>query len=123
MLGNTSKTWCFAWVVLLAVMNLTGCEQKTTPTREASDYPQARLQYQEDAAQELIEALEAGVEDIKAEGGVVPPGYYAQIGLLYFNLGKTEEMRHRIKAEQDPFLDSTAEMNDLMNRAMTARTP
>ena len=117
MMGNALRTWCLAWGVLLTGMTLTGCKQKPERSPEDSYYPPAHLQYQEDAAQEQIEALEADVEDIKAQGGVVPPGYYAQLGLLYFNLGKTEQMRQRLKAEQDPFPESTAEMNDLMNNA------
>src|ERR1700712_3521642 len=103
MMGNTSRIWCLVWGVLLTGMTLTGCKQKPQRPPEYSYYPPAHLQYQADAAQEQIEALEADVEDIKAEGGVVPPGYYAQLGLLYFNLGKTEQMRQRLKAEQDPF--------------------
>lgn len=120
MKGNASKTWCLAWLVLLTILILTGCRQK--PERSAWDgySPPAHLQYQEDAAQEQIEALEAEVEDIKGQGGVVPPGYYAQLGLLYFSLGKTEQMRQRLKAEQDPFPESTTFMNDLMNNAKTA---
>jgi hypothetical protein len=122
-MGNTSKTWCLAWGVLLTGMSLTGCHQKVVRPPDDSFYPPAHLQYQADAAQEQIEALEADVEDIEAEGGVVPPGYYAQLGLLYFNLGKTEQLRQRLKAEQDPFPESTAEMNELMNHAKTAEYP
>lgn len=123
MMGNTSRTRCLAWGVLLTVMTLMGCKQK--PERPAWDgySPPAHLQYQEDAAQEQIGALEADVADIKAQGGVVPPGYYAQIGLLYFSLGKTAQMRQRLKAEQDPFPDSTAFMNVLMNNARSAEPP
>jgi hypothetical protein len=123
MMGNASKTWCLAWLVLLTVMTLMGCRQKPERPTADSFYPPAHLQYQADAAQEQIEALEADVEDIKAQGGVVPPGYYAQLGLLYFSLGKTEQMRQPLKAEQDPFADATADMNDLMNNAKTAEPP
>ncbi|WP_191624795.1 DUF4810 domain-containing protein [Pseudomonas fluorescens] len=104
-------------------MILTGCKQKPERPPEDSYYPAAHLQYQEDAAQELIEILEADVEDIKAEGGVVPAGYYAQLGLLYFNLGKTEQMRQRLTAEQDPYPESTAAMNELMNNAKATGRP
>ncbi|VVP60530.1 DUF4810 domain-containing protein [Pseudomonas fluorescens] len=123
MKGNTSRTGCLAWGVLLTVMTLPGCKQKPERPPEDSYYPPEHLQYQEDAAQEQIEALEADVGDIKAQGGVVPPGYYAQLGLLYFNLGKTEQMRQRLKEEQDPFPESTAFMNDLMSHAKSAGHP
>ncbi|MDR6919074.1 hypothetical protein J2X66_005979 [Pseudomonas sp. 3296] len=123
MMGSSSRIGCLAWVVLLMVTALTGCKQKPERPPEDGYYPPAHLQYQEDAAQEQIEALEADVEDIKAEGGVVPPGYYAQLGLLYFNLGKTEQNRQRLTAEQDPFSDSTAAMNELMNKAKASGRP
>ena len=123
MMGNTLKTWCIARLVLLTVMTLTGCKQKPERPTAVSYSSPTHLQYQADAAQEQIEDLEADVEDIKAQGGVVPPGYYAQLGLLYFSLGKTEQLRQRLKAEQDPFADATADMNDLMNNANTAEAP
>ncbi|PWK27714.1 hypothetical protein C7534_1422 [Pseudomonas sp. OV226] len=123
MKGNTSRTWCLAWGMLLTVMTLPGCTQKPERTAWSGYTPPVNLQYQEDAAQELIEVLEADVEDIKAQGGVVPPGYYAQLGLLYFSLGNTEQMRQRLTAEQDPFPDSTADMNELMNTARAEGAP
>lgn len=123
MMSNTSRTWCLVWGVLLSILTLMGCKQKPERPRWDGYSPPVYLQYQDDALQEQIEALEADVEDIKAEGGVVPPGYYAQLGLLYFSLGKTEQLRQRLKAEQDPFSDATAFMNDLMNNAKTAEPP
>ncbi len=123
MMGYTPRIWFLAWVVQLTVMTLKGCTQKPDQSPEDSYSAPAHLQHQDDAAQVQIRALEADVEDIKAQGGVVPPGYYAQLGLLYFSQGKTEQMRQRLKAEQDPFTDSTADMNDLMNNAKTAEPP
>jgi len=123
MMGNTSKTLCLAWGVLLTVMALLGCQQQPERAPEASYYPPAHLQYQADAAQEQIDALEVDIEDIRAQGGVVPSGYYEQLGQLYFSLGQTEQLRQRLKAEQDPFPDSTAVMNELMNNAKAVEHP
>lgn len=123
MLGNTTRSWLLLWGALLTVMTLKGCTAKTAPSPQVSYPPSVHLQYQEDAAQEQIEALEVDVEDIKAEGGVVPPGYYAQLGLLYFSLSKAEQMRQRMRAQEDPFADATACMNELMDDAESVEPP
>jgi hypothetical protein len=119
----TSRTRYLAGGVLLTILTVAGCKQKPELPIAGSYSLPAHLQYREDAAQEQIEALEGDVEDIKAQGGVVPPGYYAQLGLLYFNLGETEQIRQRLTADQDPFPDSTAEMNELMNHAKATGHP
>ncbi|PWK28107.1 hypothetical protein [Pseudomonas sp. OV226] len=53
MKGNTSRTWCFAWGMLLTVMTLLGCTPKPERSAWSGYTPPANLQYQEDAAQEL----------------------------------------------------------------------
>lgn len=123
MMGNTSRMWCLVFGMLLTAITLMGCSQKAVLPPENGYSSTAHLQYQEDAVQEQIEALEIGIADIKAQGGLVPPGYYAQLGLLYFSLSKTEQLRQRPKVEQDPFADATAYMNELMNNAKTAELP
>lgn len=105
MKGNTSRAGCLAGGILATILTVAGCQKELDRPFESSDSPSVHTQYQGDAAQEQIETLEASVEDIKAEGGVVPPGYYTQLGLLYFSLGKSEQQRQRLKAEQDPFAD------------------
>lgn len=122
-MGNTSRTWLLLWGALLAVMTFKGCIQKTQSSPEQSDASAAQLQYQADAAQEQIEALEMNVADFKAQGEAVPPGYYAQLGLLYFSLSNAEQGRQRLSAAQDPFADATAQMNELMDNARSVQSP
>lgn len=123
MLGNTTRTWFLLWGALLTVMTLKGCTEKTASSPEVSHASLAYLQYQVDALQEQIEALEINVADLKAQGESVPPGYYAQLGLLYFSLSKTEQSRQRFSAEQDPFEDATARMNELMDNVESVEPP
>lgn len=122
-MGNTSRTWLLLWGALLAVMTFKGCIQKTESFPELSSASAVQLQYQADAAQEQIEALEMNVADLKAQGEAVPPGYYAQLGLLYFSLSNAEQGRQPLSADQDPFADATAQMNELMDSAKSVQSP
>ncbi|WP_423193042.1 DUF4810 domain-containing protein [Cupriavidus sp. H18C2] len=70
-----------------------------------------------------ITALESGLEKIKAKGGSVPPGYHAQLGMLYLNVGKGDQMVKEFQTEKTLFPESTPYMDFLMRNVKTDARP
>lgn len=66
-----------------------------------------------------ITALEGGLEKIKARGGAVPPGYHAQLGMLYLNVGKGDQMVNEFQTEKSLFPESAPYMDFLMRNMKT----
>ena len=54
----------------------------------------------ESSKEEQAIALERDLEKIKAKNGAVPPGYHAQLGLLYSSLGKDDQMIQQLRTER-----------------------
>ncbi|MEM5275114.1 DUF4810 domain-containing protein [Cupriavidus taiwanensis] len=61
-----------------------------------------------------ITALESGLQKIQAQSGSVPPGYHAQLGLLYLNVGKGEQMIKEFQTEKTLFPESAPYMDFLL---------
>ncbi|MDK2657878.1 DUF4810 domain-containing protein [Cupriavidus consociatus] len=61
-----------------------------------------------------VAALEAGLQKIQAKGGAVPPGYHAQLGMLYLNLGKPDQMVSQFQTEKTLFPEATPYMDFLL---------
>lgn len=61
-----------------------------------------------------ITALESGLQKIKAQSGAVPPGYHAQLGMLYLNIGKGDQMVKEFQTEKTLFPESTPYMDFLL---------
>lgn len=99
---------------------MTGCKQQVKLPQWDGYTPPVFPDYRGDVVQAQIATLEADIEDYEAHDLDVPPGYYAQLGLLYFSLGRTEQLRQRIKAEDDLFSASIDYyMDALMKNAPT----
>ncbi|MBB2919184.1 DUF4810 domain-containing protein [Cupriavidus alkaliphilus] len=70
-----------------------------------------------------ITALESGLQKIKAQSGSVPPGYHAQLGMLYLNIGKGDQMIKEFQTEKTLFPESTPYMDFLLRNVNSdART-
>ncbi|WER49148.1 DUF4810 domain-containing protein [Cupriavidus sp. WKF15] len=66
-----------------------------------------------------ITALEAGLQKIQAKGGAVPPGYHAQLGMLYLNTGKGDQMVKEFQTEKTLFPEATPYMDFLLRNVKT----
>jgi len=62
-------------------------------------------------------ALESGLQKIQATGGTVPPGYHAQLGMLYLGLGKDDQMAKQFQTEKTLFPESAQYMDFLLKNA------
>lgn len=109
-----------AWMVLACAAALSACS--TTPARQPlyhwGDYPAqiyVRLKG-EGSAQEQIALLEATREVARAKGLALPPGFNAHLGLLYAELGQTDQFAEKITAEKTDFPEATSFMDFLLKR-------
>ncbi|MGC0151521.1 DUF4810 domain-containing protein [Chromobacterium vaccinii] len=64
--------------------------------------------------QKQIATLEEGLEKIRAKGNQAPPGYHAQLGMLYAATGHTDQMVKEFQTEKQLFPESASYMDFLM---------
>jgi hypothetical protein len=116
-MGKSIKSWRLATTGVLACLLLAGCAQQK-PLYQWEGYQQQVYQYLKgEPKEQQIEVLEADLQKIKAQDGAVPPGYHAQLGLLYSSLGKDDQMVQQFQTEKALFPESATYMDFLLNNA------
>lgn len=116
-MGRCIKSWRLATTGVLACLLLAGCAQQKT-LYQWEGYQQQVYQYLKgEPKEQQIEVLEADLQKIKAQDGAVPPGYHAQLGLLYSSLGKDDQMVQQFQTEKALFPESATYMDFLLNNA------
>jgi len=103
--------------LLLGSLLLVGCNAPKPLYQWESYQPQVYGYLKGDSKEEQVTALERDLEKIKAKNGAVPPGYHAQLGLLYSGLGKDDQMMQQFRTEKALFPESAAYMDFLMSNA------
>ena len=66
--------------------------------------------------EQQLEKLEADYQKARAANKPVPPGYNAQVGFLYFQLGKTDQALKSFETEVALFPESKIYMDRLIER-------
>ncbi|ANC01076.1 MULTISPECIES: DUF4810 domain-containing protein [Pseudomonas] len=113
----TRSAWRTGAGLLLASALLVGCNSQKPLYQWESYQPQVREYFNDQSKEEQVIALERDLEKIKAKNGAVPPGYHAQLGLLYSSLGKDDQMIQQFRTEKALFPESAAYMDFLMKNA------
>lgn len=72
-----------------------------------------------ESKEQQVIALESGLQKIQAKGGAAPPGYHAQLGMLYLNLGKDDQMVKEFQTEKTLFPEATPYMDFLLRNVKT----
>ncbi|MCG8295920.1 DUF4810 domain-containing protein [Pseudomonas entomophila] len=103
--------------LVLGGILLAGCNGQKSLYQWESYQPQVYGYLKGDSKEEQVIALERDLEKIKAKNGAVPPGYHAQLGLLYSSLGKDDQMIQQFRTEKALFPESAAYMDFLMSNA------
>ncbi|WP_296235007.1 DUF4810 domain-containing protein [Pseudomonas sp. UBA4617] len=103
--------------LVLGSILLAGCNAPKPLYQWESYQPQVYGYLKGDSKEEQVTALERDLEKIKAKNGAVPPGYHAQLGLLYSSLGKDDQMIQQFRTEKALFPESATYMDFLMNNA------
>ncbi len=66
--------------------------------------------------EEQLNNLEHDYQVARADDKPVPPGFHAQVGYLYFQLGKVDQALHSFETEKTLFPESTIYMDRLIAR-------
>jgi hypothetical protein len=89
---------------------LAGCATRSPPLYQWGNYEE--LIYTSYAApgnvpaEKQVEILEADYQKARADNRRMPPGWHAQLGFLYFQLGKADQARQELMTEKAEFPES-----------------
>jgi len=83
------------------------------------DYQQQVYQHfktEGNSSEEQIAALEQGIVKARANGGAMPPGYHAHLGMLYARIGKHDQVVQSFETEKTLFPESSGYIDFLLNK-------
>lgn len=107
---------CRIAAILLAGAVLAGCASTPRPLYQWADYQSNVYEYfKGQSAEQQILAMEENIQQARAQGGTLPPGYHAHLGLLYGNAGRDDQMVQQFQAEKERFPESGPYMDFLLN--------
>lgn len=105
-------------VTVLLVAALTGCASRQPTLYYWGSYENQIYALYDDAGQTLIAeqiiGMEADYQRASATNKPVPPGFYAHLGLLYFQSGKTDQALQSFEAEKALYPESATFMDRLI---------
>ncbi|SEN02184.1 hypothetical protein SAMN04487857_108213 [Pseudomonas sp. ok272] len=117
---NTYLAWPLMALTLSGSALLVGCSSPKTLYQWESYQPQVYEYFKgEEPKEAQAEALERDLQKIKSTGSTPPPGYHAQLGLLYSSLGKDDQMVQELRTEKALFPESGPFMDFLLKNAKT----
>lgn len=102
-----------------AAMLLSGCAANNPPPLyQWTGYQPAVYDYLKGgkAPQEQIDALEKSLQEIRSKAHTPPPGFHAQLGMLYANVGNDTQAMQEFEAEKELFPESSTYMDFLMKK-------
>ncbi len=104
--------------LIISTLLLAGCVTQPQPLYHWGDYqPQVYGHFTKDKSpQEQITSLEAGLEEARAKGKPVPPGYLAHLGILHAQAERPEQMRKYFEAEKNQYPESAAYIDFLLRK-------
>ena len=70
----------------------------------------------EGSYEEQIAVLEKGLQKMRARGQTPAPGYHAQLGLLYAQLGRSDQVVQQFTSEAELFPESRPFMDFLLKQ-------
>lgn len=103
----------------ILISALTGCASSNKNIYQWEAYQPQTLEYlkgNSEGSEKKIGELEAGLEKIKSNNNVPPPGYHAFLGFLYGETGKGDLMLKELSEEKALFPESSTYMNFIMRK-------
>lgn len=103
--------------VLVLFAALTGCATKPQPLYSWNGYSDHVYSYlKHDASPEAqVLSMEEGIQKANAAQRMLPPGYYAHLGLMYMNAGRTDQALSAWEHEKRSFPESAPYIDYLIN--------
>ncbi|MDH1056579.1 DUF4810 domain-containing protein [Aquipseudomonas alcaligenes] len=99
---------------------LTGCVNQPQSLYYWNGYQEqvyARFKGEGSSPQEQVAALEASLQEARAQDRALPPGFHAHLGMLYAELGKLDQVRQQFETEKTLFPESAPYMDLLLRNA------
>jgi hypothetical protein len=115
---NERKAIALAPVIAASAL-LTGCAARHDPSlyQWGAYQPQVYEYFKGQKEPEAqIDALEKSLQQIRAKGDMPPPGFHAQLGMLYAGVDKSGQAMQEFEAEKALFPESSAYMDFLMKK-------
>jgi hypothetical protein len=105
--------------VAAAALWLSGCAQHKTLYQWGSYQPEVYEYFKGESKEAQVAKLEEDLQKIRSTNGNPPPGYHAQLGMLYGSLGKDDQMVQEFRTEKTLFPESATYMDFLMRNVKT----
>ena len=104
-----------AAIAALAAVALCGCRTAPPALYQWGAYqPQVYQHFKGESPDQQIAVLERDLQVISSAGNKAPPGYHAQLGLLYSMTGKQNQVIAQFQEEKRLFPESETYMNLLI---------
>lgn len=105
--------------ILAAAFVFAGCAQPPKPLYYWGNY-QAQVydHFRSDSKGPLeqLRLLDEQAEKAKSAGLPLPPGYHAHLGLVYLQLGRSDDAKRALETERSAFPESAPYMDTLLKR-------
>lgn len=105
--------------VAAAALWLSGCAQPKTLYQWGSYQPEVYEYFKGESKEAQVAKLEEDLQKIRSTNGNPPPGYHAQLGMLYGSLGKDDQMVQELRTEKTLFPESATYMDFLLRNVKT----
>lgn len=119
-MNNDSRKPGLCVPVAAVALLLAGCAATSPPPLyQWTGYQSAVYDYLKGgkAPQEQIDALEKALQEIRGNGHMPPPGFHAQLGMLYASTGDGTLAMQEFEAEKELFPESSPYMDFLMKKS------
>lgn len=94
---------------------LTGCVQQPKSLYQWGSYqPELYEYFKGEPKEQQVAKLEEDLQKIRSTNSTPPPGYHAQLGMLYGSLGKDDQMVQELRTEKTLFPESATYMDFLL---------
>jgi hypothetical protein len=108
-------TRVFNALLVVSACALVGCASAPPSLYEWGQYEsQIYASYNDPgkvSPEEQIQKLEADYQKARGKNKAVPPGFHAQLGYLYFQIGKADQALQSFETEKQLFPESSVYMN------------
>lgn len=106
--------------IAAASLWLAGCAQQPKTLYQWGSYQPELYEYFKGESKEAqVAKLEEDLQKIRSTNGNPPPGYHAQLGMLYGSLGKDDQMVQEFRTEKGLFPESATYMDFLLRNVKT----
>ena len=108
------------FLAAVAALSLDGCATQPHSLYYWGDYQAQVYEYLKspeggDVAQQVA-ALEEGAQKAAAENKPLPPGYHAQLGMLYLSQGRSDQAVEQLALEKAEYPESGRFMDRLLKK-------